>query len=219
MDGMSRLMALITVVLACAGCQVPALISAVGHNIEREKKIEVLARYAGLDNRSVAVLVKADMGTLYEHPTALPNIAVNLSQRLYENVPGIRVLDPRTVLNFQYQKPNWAAMPLGQIAEELDVDRVVVVDMYEYRLHPPGNRWMWEGVAAAHVGVAERDGIDPDEMVDQWNVAAKFPPQDAVAREQLNEMLVQNGLLSTFVRNAAWVFYDHIEDKYPDIRK
>ena len=21
--------------------------------------------------------------------------------------------------------------------------------------------------------------------------------------------------LATFVRNAAWVFYDHIEDKYP----
>jgi hypothetical protein len=219
MDGMSRLVAVITVVLACAGCQVPALVSAVGHNIEREKKIEVLAKYAGLDNRSAAVLVKADMGTLYEHPTALPNIAVNLSQRLYENVPGIRVLDPRTVMNFQYQKPNWAAMPLGQIADELDVDRVVVVDIYEYRLHPPGNRWMWEGVAAAHVGVAERDGIDPDEMVDQWNVAAKFPPQEATARDQLNQTLVQNGLLSTFVRNTAWVFYDHIEDKYPDIRK
>ena len=35
----------------------------------------------------------------------------------------------------------------------------------------------------------------------------------------LNETLIQNGLLATFVRNVAWVFYDHIEDKYPDIRK
>jgi hypothetical protein len=41
----------------------------------------------------------------------------------------------------------------------------------------------------------------------------------ATSREQLNETLIQNGLLSTFVRNVAWVFYDHIEDKYPDIRK
>ena len=73
------------------GCQMPALVSAVGQNIEREKKIEVLAKYAGLDNKRVAVMVKADMGTLYEHPSAIPNIALNLSQRLHENVPGITV--------------------------------------------------------------------------------------------------------------------------------
>ena len=85
---------LVAACCALAGCQVPALVSAVGQNIEREKKIEVLAKYAGLDNRRVAVLVKADMGTLYEHPTAIPNIALNLSQRLHENVPGITVLDP-----------------------------------------------------------------------------------------------------------------------------
>jgi hypothetical protein len=202
------------------GCQMPALVSAVGQNIEREKKIEVLAKYAGLDNKRVAVMVKADMGTLYEHPSAIPNIALNLSQRLYENVPGITVLDPRVVMNFTYQRPSWGSMPLAQVAEELDVDRLVIVDIYEYRLNPPGNRWMWEGVCAAHVGVSERDGTDPDQMVDEWNVTGKFPPNpEATSREQLNETLIQNGLLSTFVRNVAWVFYDHIEDKYPDIRK
>jgi hypothetical protein len=50
-------------------------------------------------------------------------------------------------------------------------------------------------------------------------VTAKFPPQEGTARDQLSQVLVQNGLVSTFVRNCAWVFYDHIEDKYPDIRK
>ena len=70
------------------------------------------------------------------------------------------------------------------------------------------------------MGVAERDGVEPDQMVDEWNVIGKFPPNpEATAREQLNQTLIQNGLLATFVRNAAWVFYDHIEDKYPDIRK
>ena len=211
---------LVTLALAAlAGCQLPAMVGAVGQNIEREKKVEVLAKYAGLDNKRVAVMVKADMGVLYEHPTVGPNISANLSQRLFENVPGVKVLDPRTVMTFQYQRPSWASMPLGQVAEELDVDRVVVVDIYEFRLNPPGNRWMWEGVCGAHIGVSERDGIEPDEMVDQWNVTAKFPPQEGTARDQLSQTLVQNGLLATFVRNAAWTFYDHIEDKYPDIRK
>jgi len=214
-----RCAAFICMMALLAGCQFPALISAVGQNIEREKKIEVLAKYAGLDNKRVAVLVKADMGTLYEHPTSMPNIAMNLSQRLHENVPGITVLDPRVVMNFTYQRPSWNSMPLAQVAEELDVDRLVIVDIYEFRLNPPGNRWMWEGVCAAHIGVAERDGIDPDQMVDEWNVMGKFPPQPEATREQLNQNMIQNGLLATFVRNSAWIFYDHIEDKYPDIRK
>ena len=204
---------------ALASCQVFGIASAIGQNIEREKKIEVLAKYAGLDNKRVAILVKADMGTVYEHPTAVPNISFNLAQRLQQNVPGITMMDPRLCMNFQHQTPNWAAQPLGQVAEELDVDRLVIVDLYEYRLNPAGNRYLWDGVAAGNIGVAERDGIDPDQTVDQWNVSAQFPLDTGVTRESMNISMVQTGLLATFVRNSAWVFYDHIEDKYPDTKK
>ena len=202
-----------------SSCQVVGIASAIGQNIEREKKIEVLAKYAGLDNKRVAILVKADMGTVYEHPTAVPNISFNLAQRLQENVPGIKMLDPRVCMNFQHQTPNWSAQPLGQVAEELDVDRLVILDLYEYRLNPPGNRYLWEGVAAGNIGVAERDGLDSDQTVDQWNVSAQFPLDAGVTREAMNMTMVQRGLLTTFVRNAAWVFYDHIEEKYPDVKK
>ena len=137
-----------------SSCQVFGIASAIGQNIERDKKIEVLAKYAGLDNKRVAILVKADMGTVYE-----------------------------------------------------------------YRLNPPGNRFLWDGVAAGNVGVAERDGLDADQTVDQWNVSAQFPLDAGVTRESMPITLVQKGLLSAFVRNAAWVFFDHIEDKYPDTKK
>ncbi len=202
-----------------SSCQVVGIASAIGQNIEREKKIEVLAKYAGLDNKRVAILVKADMGTVYEHPTAVPNISFNLAQRLQENVPGIKMLDPRVCMNFQHQTPNWSAQPLGQVAEELDVDRIVILDLYEYRLNPSGNRYLWEGVAAGNIGVAERDGLDSDQTVDQWNVSAQFPLDAGVTREAMSMAVVQRGLLTTFVRNAAWVFYDHIEEKYPDVKK
>ena len=200
-------------------CQVFGIAAAIGQNVEREKKVEVLAKYAGLDNKRVAILVKADMGTVYEHPTAVPNISFNLAQRLQQNVPGITMMDPRLCMNFQHQTPNWAAQPLGQVAEELDVDRLIIVDLYEYRLNPAGNRYLWDGVAAGNIGVAERDGIDPDQTVDQWNVSAQFPLDTGVTRESMNISMVQTGLLATFVRNSAWVFYDHIEDKYPDTKK
>lgn len=61
--------------------------------------------------------------------------------------------------------------------------------------------------------------MDSDQTVDQWNVSAQFPLDAGVTREAMSMAVVQRGLLTTFVRNAAWVFYDHIEEKYPDVKK
>ena len=160
-----RPLAIVTLCLAClplGGCWVFGVASAVGDNIESLKKIEVLAKYDGLENRTVAVLLQVDMQTAYEHPTAMANVSLNLAFTLRKNVHGVRVLDPTVALAWQHQNPSWPAMPLGKIAQELDVERLVVVDLYEYRLNPPGNRWLWDGLAAANVGIVEHDGLDPD---------------------------------------------------------
>lgn len=202
--------------LAGSGCQLPGLIGAIGQNIEREKKVEVLAKYTGLDNQSVAVLIHADMGMLYEYPMVKPNLASNVSARLQKDVPGCRLISPTQVMAWEYQTPAWAAMPMGHVCEALDVDRVVLVDVVEFRLNPPGNRWLWEGAAAANVTVFERDGVDPDAGADQYSVTAKFPKEDSVPRESLRQEQVEAGLVGTFARNIAWLFHDHTEDKYPD---
>ena len=44
--------------------------------------------------------------------------------------------------------------------------RIVYLDVYEYRLHPIGNSWIWEGLCAANVGVIEADSFDPDLFVE-----------------------------------------------------
>ncbi|MCA9290125.1 MAG: hypothetical protein KDA25_03290, partial [Phycisphaerales bacterium] len=43
-----------------AGCQVASLVGGMAQNAEYQKKIEVLAEYTGLENRSTAVLIQAD---------------------------------------------------------------------------------------------------------------------------------------------------------------
>jgi len=200
--------------LSLGGCEVPLLIGGMAQNFEREKKIEVPAEYTGLEERTVAILVSSDMSTMYDHPMVPANVAFNVASRIQSNVPGVRVRDPRLVTQWQYQTPGWTSMPLGDIAVELDVERVVVIDLYEFRLNPPGNRYIWDGVAAATIGIIEREAIDPDQYAETFSVIAKFPPFD-LPRDSANEGQIMTGLLVRFVERSAWLFYTHIEDKYP----
>ncbi|MFO0874855.1 MAG: hypothetical protein U0575_12915 [Phycisphaerales bacterium] len=200
---------------ALGGCKI---FGAVAYFAEKDKKIEIPPEYDGLQNETVAVVVQADMATLYEHPTVPANIATNVSHRIQMNVAGVTVRDPREVLAWQYQTPGWMTLPYGDIARELDVDRVVYIDMYEYRLNPPGNRWLWEGVCAANVGIIEREGLDPDSFSHTYNVVGKFPPIEGVGRDNATQSQIETGVIVRFIEEASWLFYTHIQPKYPNDR-
>jgi hypothetical protein len=211
--------ALATVMLATAvfsspGC-IAGAIGAIGQQIERGKKLDVPAAYDGLENNTVAVVVNADYATLVEHPGVVGNITANVSARIYQFVKDATVLPTATVLNWQYRTPQWRALPYGEIAKELGVKRLVYIDLYEYRLNPTGNSYLWDGVAGAHVGVIEADGLAPDEFVYTTNIVEKFPDKEGVGRESARAEDIERGLLTKFVERTSWLFYRHIEDKYP----
>ncbi|MSR69631.1 MAG: hypothetical protein EXS17_04720 [Phycisphaerales bacterium] len=199
-----------------SGCMIFGIASAVGANIEKGKEIEVLAKYRGLENKSVAVLAHTDMRTAYEYPTALPNIVGNVANSIQKNVGGARVLDPRYSVSWMHQNPGWPTTPLADLTSELDVDRVVVVDVYEYRLNPEGNSFMWDGVAGANIGIVERDGIDPDSYAEEFQIISKFPDMEGIGKAQAGPREIEIGLQKTFVDQVSYLFYDHIEAKYPD---
>lgn len=205
------------VALGLGGCAIPLIFGAVGNEIERNKKIEVLAEYEGLAHRTVAIVVHADASILYEHPAVLVNVAANVGYRLQREVEGVSVLAPATVIQWQYQTPAWSTLPYGDIADELGVDRVVFIDIYEFRLNPPGNQYMWEGVAAANVGVIERESADRDMFAASYDVRTQFPTlSEPLPRESATPQAIQQGTMTKFVQKCAWLFYTHIEDKYPD---
>ncbi|UCD75969.1 MAG: hypothetical protein JSV91_03420 [Phycisphaerales bacterium] len=199
-----------------SGCQLGQLIGGAAQNAEYQKLIEVLPKYEGLDNQMVAVVVVADLATLYEHPDLVRAVTGGVTLRIGKDVPGVKIVHPDAIVEWQYRTPQWDALPFGDLTEKLNVDRVVYVDIYEYRLHPPGNSWLWEGVCAANVGVIERDGIDPDVFADSFNVTAEFPRITGVTREAADASRIERGLLTEFTKHVAWLFYTHEEPKYPD---
>lgn len=198
------------------GCAAGKLAGAMLQADEYQKKIEVNPKYAGLENKTVAVLVDADLSTLYEHPGLVANIAGGVSARVQRHVPGARVLAPNAVIDWQYRTPQWSTLPFGELAHQLNVDRIVHIEVLEYRLNPPGNRYLWEGVCLGRVSIAERDGLDPDTFVESFDVSVEFPKIKGVGRESATQPQIQTGLLAQFIEKTTWLFYQHQEPKYPD---
>lgn len=205
-----------TALVAATACAPLNALGVIGNEIERNKKIEVLAEYEGLENRTVAVIVDADASVRYEFPTMTTTIAANVAYRVQTNVRGTSVLAPATVAQWQYQTPAWTTLPYGQIAEELGVDRVVLVEIYEFRLNPPGNKYMWDGAGSATVSIIEREHPEPDAFAENFDIRVNFPGGEARPRESLSPQLMFQGLMTRFTQKVAWLFYTHLEDKYPD---
>ncbi len=198
------------------GCAVGQLLGGMMQNYEYNLLIERHPAYVGLENKTVAVVVSADLATLHENPQLALTIAANVSRGIRRNVPGTSVLPAALVADWQFRTPHWEAMPYGELAEGLKVDRVVFIDLAEYRLHPYGNQWLWEGVCAAEIGVIERDGIDPDSYIESFSVESLFPREKGVGRDGANRVQIETGLLAQFIEKTVWLFYKHLEPKHPD---
>lgn len=197
-------------------CAVGNLIGGMAQNYEYTKLVEVHPVYSDLENKSVAVIVDVDLVTLYEHPDVAVAISANVSRRLSTNVPGIKVVSPALVSQWQFRTPQWSAMPYGEIVRKLNVDRIVHIDVHQFRLHPPGNQWLWDGLIGADVGIIERDGYDPDSYVDRFDITVAYPDMTGVTRENATARGIRTGLLTLFTRKTSWLFFTHLEPKYPD---
>ena len=208
-------LALFGSIVGSTGC-IAGAVGAIGQQIERGKKLDVPAQYEGLEGQTSAVIVNADYATLVEHPAVVANITANVSARIKLYVKDASVLPPGQVLDWQYRTPQWRALPHGEIAKELGVARLVFIDLYEYRLNPVGNSYIWDGVAAANIGVVEADGLSPDEFAFTSNVVAKFPNKEGIGKESARREAIERGLLTLFIQKSSWLFYRHIEDKYPE---
>ena len=65
--------------------------------------------------------------------------------------------------------------------------------------------------------VETKNGFDPDSFSEHWDISVEFPKDKGYGREHASEKAIQTGLLTMFVQKASWLFYDHIEKKYPDV--
>jgi hypothetical protein len=194
-----------------SGC---GLVGWVAHGVAGgPPELDIKAEYKGLENKRVAVLVGADTATMYRQPLAQFEVAAILSERIAANVPGVKVVDARQVIDFQNRNIYWSTMSYSELAKRLDVDRIVTVEILEYRLHEPANINIWRGVITASLGVAETDGPKPNDLVYANNVTAAYPPDRPEGVINAEQQTMRLGTLDLFARAAAGKFYDHKETR------
>ncbi len=181
----------------------------------REGSHEVETEYEGLKGKSVAVVVNADRRIQSEFPTVVEQITARVNERLSKNGAAKSHSDSTELLSFLYNRPQWATKPLGELAKELKVERIVYIELREFRLHEPGNSWTWDGAVSGIVAVIEADSEAPDEFAYQRPISVTFPDSPGQGPNQMSGQDVASVLLKRFVDRSAWPFYKHEEANEP----
>jgi hypothetical protein len=216
---MNRVIVLVVTLMATfmvGGCSVFAFIGAGKQAMEDQMLIEKPAVYS-LEGKAVAVVIDTDLSVHYEHPGISNIIAEGVAGRIAMHVESVSVLHPKVVAQWQFETPQWSAMPTTDIAKALNVDVVIFINLHNYSLTPPGNQWLWDGYCSASIGIIEGTSYVDDGYVDVYEIQSSFPTSiKHLTREESNKATIERGLLAEFIKQTAWLFYFHVEPKHPD---
>ena len=205
-------------VLALGGCKVAGFAAVTYDNYQRSGTHRVAEEYKGLAAKSWAVVVIADRSIQAETPDLLPWMTRQICERLTKEQPKIGasgMAPAERVLRYQYDHPTWAAMPYGELAKALTVDRLIIVEIIEYRLNEPGNQYLWSGLATGNVGVIESESATPDEFAFEKPISVRFPDGESFGPTDYDRQTVATRLGGRFIDRATWLFYSHDEPNVP----
>lgn len=202
--------------LTLVGCQAGVLLGGMAESYKQSSTHLIPGDYDGLVDKSFAVVVAADRLIQTSHPQEVTRLTMLITQRLIEHADAAGVVPPAVVLDYQYNHPQWVAMTNEELAEHFGVERLVYVDLYEFRLNEPGNAYLWGGLAAGQIGVVEADGPLGDDFMFSKQVSVKFPDKDGYGPTDYTGDQITAVLEKRFVDRLTWLFYDHQEPYYPD---
>lgn len=194
--------------VSSAGCNLFGIVAPIARAAEEAGSTTYPAEYDGLVGKTFAVIVQADPVLRMNEPN-LPGVMTNAITRvLASNVNHAGYVPGPRVLEFQFSTPRWAAWEPLRVADELTVDRLVVIDIVEYRKHEPGNAVIWDGRAVARVEVYEAE-YDSNEPVFASEVRVQYPDGSGFSRQELDGRVVEANLRQRLVDRATWLMYEH----------
>ena len=121
------------------GCAFAALVGGMAESYNRTRTRTVPADYIGLQGKSYAVVIAADRIIQAEFPNLAAVLTDRINSRLALNADASGFIPTQTTLAYLLNRPSWVSMPLGELAEDLGVERLIYIDLYEFRLNAPGN--------------------------------------------------------------------------------
>ncbi len=201
---------------AVGGCGVGQIFGAMAESYRRSSTKPVAAEYTGLQGKTCALVVSADRYVQSEDAGLVARLTVAMTQRLADSTGAKGWVAPQRVLQAQYNTPGWSAMDYSELAEALGVERLILVDLYEYRLNEPGNAYLWDGRAGATVGVVEADGPLAGEFFFSKEILVRFPDGSGFGPTDFPASTVSQRLQNRLIDRVTWLFFEHEEPYYPD---
>jgi len=176
-----------------------------------QKTIDVKAQYLGLNDRSVAVVISTSDFTAFNYPNARALITKEITRRIKANVPGVTVSDPGQILKWQDDNPYWATRPPSALIRQLGVERLVLVEIGEYRTHEPGDKHVLRGVISATINIVEAEAADPDNFGASFNKNVLYPSavKSKIGEVAVSEQKVEIMTQTYFCEETAGLFFDH----------
>lgn len=198
--------------LPLTGC---TLIGGMAESYKQNSTHAVPAEYTGLTGKSVAVVVIADRSIEADFPGISATLIERFNERIRQFCNPSKAFPSVQLVQFLMNNPQLMVRPRSELAAELGVERLVIMEIQEFRLNDPGNQYLWEGAAAAQVSVIEADGPLPDDNAFSRAVRVGFPDQKGIGPEQFGRDVVSSELLRRVLDRSSWLFYEHQEPYYP----
>lgn len=196
----ARFATLLTAMVVLAGC-----------GGERTRLYRVEARYRGLESHRVAVLIAAPDAALARQPDLAGQLTTATAAAIARQLPAntVEVVDPAVSIAYQQRHPFWSLQPPTLAYQPLAADRLVIVDLSDYRLRDPDHNYLWLGTASAHVSVYESESRDPANPRFAAIVTAQYPEDTSIGLVQGQPQEITAGLNRILARNIARLFHDH----------
>jgi hypothetical protein len=171
-----RLLPLLTLVMLAGGC---AMFDAVGRAVPGAN---TPARYRGLQNQSVGVMVWADRGMLTDFPAVQVDLATAVQRRLQESrsrdlLNTTFPVDPRSIVRYQHDHPVLARQPVVEVAPRFGVSRLIYIELERFDTRSEASLELFRGFASATLRVVEVDDDGQARIAyEEAGISAVFPP-------------------------------------------
>jgi hypothetical protein len=205
-----RLSGLLLALGTLAGCQLIAFNTLMWSDKPMK---DIKAEYPYLAKQRVAVLVRASMETQFEYPHVQWELADHLRVALEGNVSGVRVVDPRLIVELQRREPAWERMDLAEIGKKFGAKRLIEINLTQYTTREPDAAHIRRGNIGAAISVYNCD-YPNSEPAYSTDVQTKFPPEGA-GEWGASERTIRRQTMEAFAGDVARKFYDHkVEEVY-----
>lgn len=215
---MTRSLAILVLLLGAAfagGCNILGFAGALEEQRRRTGKVWVDGVYDGLEGQTVAVVVDAS-NDIYATggEDVVGAVLVEIIARLEANAETESIVPAADIMRVLYDEPDLLDRTYDEVAARLGVDRLIVIQLDEFRLAEPGNQYVWSGQAAGNLLVIEADSYIEDDVRLEQYVNVTYPDRPNTTIDDLTAQVVALELLRRFANRSSWFFYRH-QERYP----